>query len=68
MREDYRRERIYIAFRPKDQKFEVADAAIRRDPKHIVYVIINGAGSMLVIFSREFGLTSEDNSTCMSNN
>lgn len=35
VREDYRAERIYIAFRPTDQKFEVADAAIRRDPEYI---------------------------------
>ncbi len=35
VREDYRTERIYIAFRPRDQKFEVADAAIRRDPEFI---------------------------------
>lgn len=35
IRADFRKERIYIAFRPKDQKFEVADAAIRRDPEWI---------------------------------
>jgi hypothetical protein len=35
VREDYRTERICIAFRPTDQKFEVADAAIRRDPEYI---------------------------------
>ena len=35
VREDYKTERISIAFRPKDQKFEVADAAIRRDPEFI---------------------------------
>ncbi|NQU68475.1 MAG: DUF262 domain-containing protein, partial [Candidatus Marinimicrobia bacterium] len=35
VRENYKTERIYIAFRPKDQKFEVADAAIRRDPEWI---------------------------------
>src|SRR5579864_2483332 len=35
VREDYKRDRIYIAFRPKDQKFEVADAAIRKDPEYI---------------------------------
>jgi hypothetical protein len=34
-RENYRKEQIYIAFRPKDQKFEVTDAAIRRDPEFI---------------------------------
>ena len=32
VREDFRNERIQIAFHPGDQKFEVADAAIRRDP------------------------------------
>ncbi len=35
MREDYSKDRIYIAFRPNDQKFEVADAAVRRDPEFI---------------------------------
>jgi hypothetical protein len=35
VRENYKKERIYIAFRPKDQKFEVADASIRRDPEWI---------------------------------
>ena len=31
VREDYEPEYIYIAFRPRDEIFEVADAAIRRD-------------------------------------
>ena len=35
VRKDYSEERIFIAFRPKDQKFEVTDAAIRRDPEFI---------------------------------
>jgi hypothetical protein len=33
--EDYRETRIEIAFRPRDGKFEVAGAAIRRDPEYI---------------------------------
>jgi len=32
---DYSTARIYIAFRPRDGKFEVTDAAIRRDPEYI---------------------------------
>lgn len=32
---DYRERKIEIAFHPKDGKFEVADAAIRRDPEWI---------------------------------
>lgn len=32
---DYRERQIEIAFRPRDGKFEVADAAIRRDPEWI---------------------------------
>jgi hypothetical protein len=36
VRDDFKQERIYIAFRPRDQKFEVADAAIRKDPEFIV--------------------------------
>lgn len=35
LRKDYSQERIHIAFRPRDQKFEVADAAIRRDPEFV---------------------------------
>jgi len=33
--ESYRQRKIEIAFRPKDGKFEVADAAIRKDPEYI---------------------------------
>jgi uncharacterized protein with ParB-like and HNH nuclease domain len=33
--DDYRERQIEIAFRPRDGKFEVADAAIRRDPSWI---------------------------------
>ena len=33
--ENYQEKRIEIAFRPRDGKFEVADAAIRRDPEYI---------------------------------
>lgn len=33
--EDYRERQIEIAFRPRDGKFEVADAAVRRDPEWI---------------------------------
>ncbi len=35
LRDNYKHDRIYIAFRPKDQKFEVADAATVRDPEFI---------------------------------
>jgi hypothetical protein len=35
VREDYERERIHIAFNPLEEKFEVADAAIRRDKSYI---------------------------------
>ena len=33
--DDYQERRIEIAFRPRDSKFEVADAATRRDPEFI---------------------------------
>lgn len=33
--DDYRERQIEIAFRPRDGKFEVADAAVRRDPEWI---------------------------------
>jgi len=35
VRKNYRSERIYIAFRPSDQTFHVANAATRRDPEFI---------------------------------
>jgi len=35
VRENYESERIEIAFRPVDGKFEVCDAAIRRDPEYL---------------------------------
>ena len=35
MDEDYRERQIEIAFRPRDGKFDVADAAIRKDPEWI---------------------------------
>lgn len=35
VRSDYAKERIYIAFCPKDESFEVTDSAIRRNPEYI---------------------------------
>lgn len=35
LREDYTTNHIHIGFRPRDRKFEVTDAAIRRDPEYI---------------------------------
>ncbi|MHB8089785.1 MAG: GmrSD restriction endonuclease domain-containing protein [Anaerolineaceae bacterium] len=35
LRENFRHERIFIAFNPREQTFEVADAAIQRDPEWI---------------------------------
>lgn len=35
VRKDYSRQQIYIAFRPRDQRFQVTDAATRRDPEYI---------------------------------
>lgn len=35
IRENYKKERINIAFRPLDERFEVADAAVRKDPEFI---------------------------------
>lgn len=36
--EDYKERLIEVAFRPRDGKFEVADAAIRRDPEWIANI------------------------------
>jgi hypothetical protein len=46
VRRDYSQERIYIAFRPKDQKFDVTDAAIRRDPEYIPDISELWSGSL----------------------
>lgn len=46
VRKDYSQERIYIAFRPRDQKFEVTDAAIHRDPEFISDISQLWSGSL----------------------
>jgi hypothetical protein len=45
VRKDFSKGRIPIAFRPRDRKFEVADAAIRRDPEFIRDISELWAGS-----------------------
>ena len=45
VRQDYTKNYIEIAFRPKDQKFEVADAAIRKDPEYIADISELWAGN-----------------------
>ena len=53
--DDYEERRITIAFRPRDRRFAVADAAIERDPEYIADIseIWNGGGG-LHKFSRAF--------------
>jgi len=46
VRKDYSQDRIYIAFRPRDQKFEVTDAATRRDPEFISDISQLWSGSL----------------------
>ncbi|MDA0242247.1 MAG: DUF262 domain-containing protein [Chloroflexi bacterium] len=46
IRSDYTKNQIQIAFRPKDQKFEVADAAILRDPEYISNISELWAGDL----------------------
>ncbi len=46
VREDFRQERVRIAFRPKDSLFEVADAATGRDPEYIADISELWAGSV----------------------
>lgn len=49
---DYRERRIEIAFRPRDGKFEVSDAAIRRDPEWIAdisHLWSSGKSSYLLV-------------------
>ncbi len=55
VRKDFRRERIYIAFRPVDETFEVADAAIRRNPEWIPDIsILWSDGMALSAFRKSF--------------
>jgi hypothetical protein len=42
--EDYREERIKIAFRPRDQHFSVSDAAVERDPEFIADISLLWVG------------------------
>jgi hypothetical protein len=46
VRDDYSQDSIYIAFRPSDQRFEVTDAAIRRDPEFIPDISRLWAGAL----------------------
>lgn len=46
VRSDYTKSHIQIAFRPRDQKFEVADAAIWRDPEFIPNISDLWAGEL----------------------
>lgn len=51
---DYSERKISIAFRPKDQIFEVTDAAIRRDPEFIPDISQIWSGKPLFRFITEF--------------
>lgn len=51
---DYSERKISIAFRPKDQVFEVTDAAIRRDPEFIPDISQIWSGKPLFRFITEF--------------
>ncbi len=46
LRDDFTEARIRIAFRPRDQRFEVTDAAIEKDPEYIpdISVLWDGGG------------------------
>lgn len=46
VRSDYSKTQIQIAFRPKDQKFEVADATIMRNPEYIANISELWAGDL----------------------
>jgi len=46
VRSDYTKNQIQIAFRPRDQKFEVADATIIRNPEYIANISELWAGEL----------------------
>jgi hypothetical protein len=55
LRANFKRERIQIAFNPLSERFEVADAAIRRDKAFIPDMsVLWQPGTMLLSFAREF--------------
>lgn len=54
LREDYTSSRIRIAFRPRDGSFEVADAAVVKDPEFIPDVSILWGGGVRAKKVREF--------------
>ncbi len=52
---DYQERQIEIAFRPRDGKFEVADAAIRRDPEWIANISrVWASGKACFILVKQF--------------
>jgi hypothetical protein len=58
--DDYKEARIEIAFRPRDGKFEVADAAVRKDPEFVPNISelwANGRASYSIVkdFLRTLG-------------
>ncbi len=60
LREDYTASRIRIAFRPRDGSFEVADAAVVRNPEFIADISILWAGGSLLKKVREFLMRLEE--------
>ena len=48
VRENYDNEKIYIAFNPLEERFEVADAALRRDKAYIPDISILWSGDMKI--------------------
>ena len=48
VRENYDNEKIYIAFNPLEERFEVADAAIRRDKAYIPDISILWSGDIKI--------------------
>jgi hypothetical protein len=74
--DDYKSRQIEIAFRPRDGKFEVADAAVRRDPEWIPnisdlwssgkssYQMVKG---FLESLSKKTALTDQDEETISHN-
>ncbi|WP_296596599.1 DUF262 domain-containing protein [Phenylobacterium sp.] len=55
LRADFRRERIQIAFNPLSERFDVADAAIRKDKAYIPDIsVLWSPGTRLIAFARQF--------------
>ena len=66
VRKDYSEGRIRVAFRPSDQRFEVLDAAIAKDPEFIPDISTVFAGSFLSFVNKYLGQVEQARGSALS--